>query len=370
MRDSVRRDAVDRSAPARPVFRHWLRKLHLWLGLSLGIVYALIALSGSVLALQGPLLRASYPQLATHALPTPRQEAMVLGRMAREWSPQGLRSADLPHADLPVWQLYFDGGVRRYLDPASGELLLTRTPDNDLLLALRSWHTQLLAGDVGESVLGVVGWLSLGLLISGAVLWWPGRGRWLAHLTPHAQPPVRRWSSWHRSLGVLGLPLLLMVTFTGTLMLYHDGTRQALSALFRDAPGAAPPARLAPRQAPIDWTAVPAAARHALPGARLSRLALPNERSGLVTVRARMPGETHPVGRSMVWLDPYTARVLGTLDATRAPTGAQVSNALYPLHAGSFGSIWWALVLVAGLLPAFFLVTGFLFWRARTRRRG
>jgi uncharacterized iron-regulated membrane protein len=83
-----------------------------------------------------------------------------------------------------------------------------------------------------------------------------------------------------------------------------------------------------------------------------------------------MSGETHPVGRSMVWLDPYTARVLGTLDATRAPTGAQVSNALYPLHAGSFGPIWWALVLVAGLLPAFFLVTGFLFWRARTRRRG
>jgi uncharacterized iron-regulated membrane protein len=28
------------------------------------------------------------------------------------------------------------------------------------------------------------------------------------------------------------------------------------------------------------------------------------------------------------------------------------------------------LVLLSGLLPPFFLVTGFLFWRARTRRRG
>jgi uncharacterized iron-regulated membrane protein len=356
------RDTVHQAAPTRSAFglRHGLRKLHLWLGLSLGTAYALVALSGSVLALQGPLLRVLHPGLAAHALPTPAQQAAVLGRIAREWSPQGLRGADLPDAELPVWQLYFNGGVRRYLDPASGELLLTRTPDNDALLALRDWHTHLLAGHAGETWLGVLGWCSLFLLVSGLVLWWPGRGRFLTHLTPHAQPPVRRWLSWHRSVGALGLPVVLLV--------YHGGTRQALQALFGDAAEAPQPAPVAARDAAIDWPAVLAAARQALPGATLGRLSLPSQRDGRLTIRARVPGEWNPTGRSVIWIDPYQARVLGVMDATRADTGVQVNNAIYPLHAGTTGPIWRTLVIVSGLLPPFFLVTGLLFWRVRTRR--
>lgn len=359
-------------APARAAaagVRHWLRKLHLWLGLGVGTVYALIALSGSVLALQQPLLRALHPQLAAHAPPTPAQQAAVLERIAHDW-PAGLRGADLPNDELPVWQLYFDGGVRRYLDPASGALLLTRSPRDDVLLALRDWHTHLLAGERGEALLGVLGWTCLFLLLSGLVLWWPGRGRFLAHLKPHAQPPVRRWLTWHRSVGVLGLPLLLVVTLTGTLMIYHGGTRHALQAAFGDAPEAPPPPRIAARGQPIDWAAVLAAARQALPGARLSRLSLPGARDGRLTIRAQAPGEWHPVGRSMIWLDPYRVRVLGVRNAARAAPGARASDAIYPLHAGRLGTAWWTLVTVSGLLPPFFLVTGFLFWRTRARRRG
>jgi uncharacterized iron-regulated membrane protein len=371
MLDRVRADTVRQAAPARTArgLRHWLRRLHLWLGLSLGTVFALVALTGSVLALQGPLLRALHPELTAHTLPTPAQEAAVLERIAREWSPQGLRGADLPDDELPVWQLYFTGGVRRYLDPADGELLLTRSPGNDVLLALRDWHTHLLAGRAGETWLGVVGWFSLFLLVSGVVLWWPGRGRVLAHLKPHAQPPVRRWLSWHRSFGALSLPVLLLVTLTGTLMCYHGGTRSTLQALFRDTPEPPQPASIALRHDPVDWSAVLAAARRALPGATLSRLSLPSERDGRLVVRARMPGEWNPNGRSMIWIDPWQVRVLGTADATGADTGVQVNNAIYPLHAGTTGPLWRTLVFVCGLLPPFFLVTGFLFWRTRTRRR-
>jgi len=366
------RDTVHQATPARTArgVRHWLRKLHLWLGLSLGTVFALVALTGSVLALQGPLLRASHPELAAHALPTPTQEAAVLARIARDWSPQGLRSADLPDAELPVWQLYFNGGVRRYLDPAHGELLLTRTPGNDVLLALHDWHTHLLAGHAGETWLGVLGWFSLFLLVSGVVLWWPGRGRFLTHLKPHAQPPVRRWLSWHRSFGALSLPVVLLVTLTGTLMCYHGSTRSTLQALFGDTPEPPQPATVALRHAPIDWSAVLAAARQALPGATLGRLSFPSARDGRVILRAHVPGEWNPTGRSMIWIDPWQARVLGVSDATRADTGVQVNNAIYPLHAGSTGPVWRTLVIVCGLLPPFFLVTGFLFWRARTKRRG
>lgn len=363
MRDSLEQTTLVRSTSR---VRHWLRQAHLWGGLSLGLVYALIALSGSVLALQGPLLRALHPELAAHALPTRTQQAAVLERIVRDWSARGLRNSDLPTAALPSWQLYFDGGVRRYLDPASGELLLTRAPDTDVLLALRYWHTNLLGGQTGETLLGVLGWVTVLLLLSGLVLWWPRRGQLRAHLTPRTQPPARRWLSWHRALGALSLPLLLLVTLTGTLMVYHGGAKQALQALFADAPSAPPPAPIPARATPINWAAVLDAAQHALPGAELHRIALPSANDGRVNVRARAADEWHTVGRSVVWLDPYQARVLDVVDATKEDTGARLGNALYPLHAGSdAGSFWWAVVLLSGLLPPFFLVTGFLYWRAR-----
>jgi uncharacterized iron-regulated membrane protein len=151
-------------------------------------------------------------------------------------------------------------------------------------------------------------------------------------------------------------------------MTYHAGTRQALQALFFDAAEPPVPAPVAPQAQPVDWTAVLAAARQALPGATLGRIALPGGDDGRVTFRARMPGEWNPTGRSMIWLDPYRARVLGARDASAADTGARMNDAIYPLHAGSLGPAWRSLVVVCGLLPAFFFATGLLFWRARRRR--
>jgi len=360
---------IDASTRHAGAVRYWLKRLHLWAGLSVGLVYALIALSGSVLVLQGPLLRLLHPSLAAHALPDATARAAVLTRIAHEWPSRGLRSADLPTAELPVWQLYFSDGSRRYLDPANGNLLLMRATGSDPLLTLRDWHTHLLTGETGEAVLGVLGWLTLGLLLSGVWLWWPGRRNLRSSLRMHTQPPARRWVSWHRSTGALSLPLLLLVTLTGTLMVYSAGTRHVLQTLFADAPARPTPTRIAPRPQAIDWAAVLDAAQHALPGAELRRIALPSAHDGRVTIRARAAGEWHPVGRSQVWLDPYRAQVLGAVDATTEGTGARLSNAIYPLHAGSVGGLTGKLlVLLCGLLPPFFLVTGFLFWRTRQRR--
>jgi uncharacterized iron-regulated membrane protein len=363
--------AVASPSHRQRLLRHWLKRLHLWVGLSVGVAYALIALSGSVLALQEPLLRLAHPSLMAHALPDASQRAAVLTRIAAEWPPVGLRTVDLPTAALPVWQLYFADGTRRYIDPADGHLLLTRAPGSDPLLTVRDWHTHLLAGEAGENLLGVIGWLTLGLMLSGLWLWWPDRRKLRDSLRTYAQPPTRRWLTWHRSVGALGLPLLALVTLTGTLMVYNAGARHALQAIFRDAPAPIPPTAIAPIQQPINWAAALAAAQRVLPGAELHRISLPSATDGRVIIRARVQGEWHTVGRSQVWLDPWRARVLAAIDATAEGTGARVSNAIYPLHAGSVGGVTGKLlVLLSGLLPPFLLVTGFLFWRSRTRRRG
>jgi len=363
--------------PSNPPVRHpWrprdlLRKLHLWLGLSVGLAFAVLALSGTVLAFQNDLLRWRHPELFGHALPTPMQRAAILQRIHDAHWPAPVRSIDMPSAELPFWQLYLSGEKRVYLDPSDGRELFTRSKDDDFVLWLRDLHTHLLSGKSGETALGVLGLAELGLILIGLALWWPRRGHWRHAVTMYAQPPTRRWRSWHQGIGALLFPLLLLSTFTGITLIYKDTTRSALAALFGDQQAKPPKApAVAPSDTPLQWSAALAAAQAALPDAELRRITLPNDKNAALTIRARGPQEWNAVGRSAVVVDPYSAQVLSVYDAQTQGGGARLIDKIYPVHSGQVGGVPWQLLIgVVGVLPAFFLVTGFLFWRTRTRHR-
>ncbi|HZH42726.1 MAG TPA: PepSY-associated TM helix domain-containing protein [Lysobacter sp.] len=346
-------------ALARRRVRAALAWLHLWMGLGAGLLFALLGLSGSVLTFHTELLRWQQPQLFAHA---PRVDASVLERVYAEWTPQGLTALDLPRPSLPVWQGYFADGSRRYFAPADGELLLVRSAGNDPLMWLHELHTHFLAGETGEQVVGVVGWIALFMLLSGLYLWWPKLARLRSHLRVYSGPPTRRWLSWHRSSGVLLLPLLLLATLTGVGMVYPKLARSLLTTAFGGPP--APSAPAAPAAAP-DWPRILAGARRAWPHDELVRVAPP--KNGVVTLRVRDPREWHPNGRSLLFVD-AGGRVLGRYDATAQAAGVRMEAAIYPLHIAAVGGWPYRIAVAAtGLLPAFLLVTGFLFWR---RRRG
>lgn len=348
--------------------RALLSWLHLWIGLTAGLVFAVLGLSGSVLTFHSQLLLAQHPQLAAQQ---PLADGEVLAKLMDTWSAQGLRAIDLPRESMPAWQGYFNDDSRRYFATDTGELLLVRSVENDWLLWLHELHTHLLAGETGEAIVGVVGWIACFMLLSGLYLWWPRIGRWLAHLRPFANPPVRRWLTWHRSAGAITLPLLLLVTVCGVGMVYHDGARTLLTGLFG---GAAPPKppKLAPAPDAFDWPRILAVAQAGLPDARLSRIAVPGDGERVINIRAQAQGEWHPNGRSLVFVDASDGTVLATHDATTQRAGALATEAIYPLHIGAVGGAAYRIaVALAGLLPSFLLVTGFLFWRRRRAvRRG
>jgi uncharacterized iron-regulated membrane protein len=353
------------TATARRRLRAVLSWLHLWVGLGVGAVFAVIGLSGSVLVFHDELLHWQHPQLAAFE---PQADGRVLARIIERETAAGLRGVHFPDASMPVWTGFYADGRERLFAPDDGRLLLERTTENDALVWLFDLHAHLLGGETGEEVLGVIGWISLGLLLTGLYLWWPKRGRMLAQLRVFRGPPVRRWLTWHRSSGVVLLPLLLLATLTGVGMIYHEAARSLLTGVFGGGETPDVPARSATRGTPIDWPRVLERAQAALPSAALTRAGAPADGSGVVSFRARNAGEWHPNGRSTVHVDLAGHEVLLAHDATAQPLGARMTEAIYPLHIGSVGgaAYKWATAF-AGLLPAFLLVTGFLFWR---RRRG
>lgn len=348
--------------------RAWLAWLHLWLGLVAGTLFALIGLSGSVLTFHTELLRWQHPQLARFAAPGDAQAGAVVDALRREWTARGIGAIDFPRDDLPVFQAYFTDGSRRYFSPEDGSLLLTRTPGDDWLLWLHELHTDLLAGAIGHEAVGVVGLIALFLIASGLYLWWPRLSQLAAQLRWYRGPPARRWMSWHRSSGALTLPLLLLVTATGAAMVYHHATRDLFTVLLGGGETPQPVEHAVDHPVDVDWPRVVAAARAAFPEATLVRSNTPRPDSALVGFRVRADGEWHPNGRSEVWIDATDHTPVLVHDARTQAAGARASETMYPLHIGAVGG--WpyrAAVAASGLLPAFLLFTGFLYWR---RRRG
>ena len=343
--------------------------MHLWLGLSLGVVLALVTLTGCILSFEGPLLTAMHPELTGRTVPDKATLGHALEHILE--APEGgtLRGIALPHRELTAFEGTAKGGDRLYFDPTSGEMILHRSGRSDPLLFLLDWHTHLLSGDVGETILGIVAWTGLFMIFSGAWLYWPGRKRALSHLRPHPRPPILRWASWHRFAGIVALPLALIMIGTGTTMAYRGAVRTGLTHAFGEPAPAKPPKLQGTSDAKVDWSAVLLAAQAAAPDAALTRISLPVKKDAALVIRVRRPGDWNPAGRSMLWLDPFAARVIGGEDATRLGTGGRLANSLFPIHSAAVGGpVWHTLAVVGGLMPTFMLVTGFLFWRARRRR--
>lgn len=350
--------------------RATLSWLHLWVGLVVGTLFALVGLTGSVLVFHDDLLQWQHPQLEGHA---PVADGEVLAGILARWAPEGLSSLHFPEpggSGLPVWQGYFEDGHRAYFAPADGALLLERHVPTDPLLFLQDFHIHLLGGEAGHEVLGIVGWIALGLLLTGLYLWWPRFGKLRAHLKVHNGPPVRRWLTWHRSTGLFLLPLLLLSTLTGLGMVYHAGFRGVLTGIFGGGEVPTAPLQATSDDTAPDWPRILATAGAAMPDARLTRTGPVEPGSDVVGFRARAAGEWHPNGRSLVYVDRAGRRVLLAHDATGQALGARVTEAIYPVHIASVGGEWFRwLTFLGGLVPAFLLVTGFLFWRRRRGRR-
>jgi uncharacterized iron-regulated membrane protein len=345
-----------------------LKTLHLWLGLSLGVVLSLVTLSGAVLTFEQPLLRLAHPELLAYPLPSLDVQGQALARILDTPEGRQLRSIGLPDAELPVWEGTVAGGGRVYFDPADGRLLLRRDARRDPLLLLLDWHTHLLTGKTGETILGIVAFSGLYMVLSGFYLYWPGRKRALGHLRPKMQPPTQRWASWHRMVGAVALPLLLVMIGTGTTMAYRGAVRSGLTQAFGE-PAPRKPPKLAGSAGVVDWPKVLTVAQAAVPGAQLTRISLPLRDHAALVLRVRRQGEWNPTGRSMLWIDAGKAQVIGGEDATRLGTGGRLANALFPIHSAAVGGvIWHTLAVFTGLLPGFLLVTGTLFWWRRRHR--
>lgn len=349
--------------------------LHRWTGGLLGLLLAVLGLSGVILVHKDAWI------LLPHARDAQVQDlAAVVGSverlMAGSPAPNSITFAS---RDLGLHRVRFTGEAGAYADQAGGIVARWDSKWERPELWLFDLHHYLLAGETGALVAGWVALIGLGFVVTGLILWWPRRKTFEFRLWP-ARMDRPRIIRQHRDFGVVVAPLLTLSLLTGAMLTLRPVADLVLtpwgsSAELR-ASLAAPQARGGAPAQQLSWTRILGEARRRFPDAEFRVLSLPQKPGGLISIRMRQPAEWLPNGRSTLWFDASDGRLVEARDALSMGRGVQMFNAVYPLHAAKVGGLPYRIVMTASGLALCLLGTlsVWTFWfrrpQARRSRKG
>lgn len=351
--------------------RRLIFHLHLYVGLSVGALLAIIGLTGSALVFAEELDAWLNPHLH-HAAPSAVGSLSLekATQRARRFHPAGrIIYVRMPRAEGGTYEFWFDAndGLRVYVHPSTGEIRGARVWRESLVGRIYGLHSELLGGKRGETALGICAALLLLLGATGLVLWWPG-GRRLSHALRINWSGNRKRVVYdlHNIVGFFASAFLTVSAITGLYLVFDAPFARAINRLTASAPRSTPRALLS-RPSLDD---VLRAADQALPGAPTTYIGWPKDETAPFVVRKRFPAELHPNGRSFVYVDQYDGEVLLVENALRSPLGTRLVNLFYPIHIGLWGGLPTRILqALIGLTPAVLFITGLLMWRNRTRKR-
>jgi len=361
-----------------------LFQIHLWTGLTLGIVLAVLGLSGSVLVYHDELL-------AMTQAPVPRAQAAgvmlpldaLLASAREKFSKRANATVTLPEKQGDALLVRFQAGSRPgpqrgtdvYVDPASAKVLDVRqAPYNAFIGLMHDLHGRLLIP--GREGRQAVGWLGVAMLLlgcTGIVIWWPKRGQWsMAFGVRRNARGYWLYRDLHGAVGIWGLVVFLIVSFSGVAIAFPDTVRSIVTF------GASQPAsptfdlRSGPEvepvqgRKPIGLDAAVALVKMQTPNADVRRISIPSKRNAAWRV---MIGSADDGPVSTAYVDPWNAKIVAMRNAST--NGADSFMAWQrPLHQGSgWGALWRILVFLSGLLPSLFVTTGIVMWVKKRRAR-
>ena len=344
--------------------------LHRWLGGTIGLLLAVLGVSGALLVHKDVwtgVPGAGDAQVTDTAALAATAQRLMADPEARP------RSIVFASENFGLNRLSYAGEAGAYADQ-TGEIVTRWSSQWERPeVWLFDLHHHLLSGDTGEMVAGVAGLVGLGFVITGLILWWPLRRSYEFRPVPKtlSRFPILRH---HRDWGVVLAPVLALSLITGSIMVFRPvanlilgpGAEAEVTASLKP-----PPPRKADLADDLDWGGMIRTARQLYPTAEVRILSLPREGNGLVSLRLRQPAEWLPNGRTTLWFAADTGRLAHSRDALKLAPRAQAYNALYPLHAAKVGGLPYRLLMtLSGLtLGLFGTLTVWTFWFARKPRR-
>jgi len=391
------RIAQKSSAKSRPltmkIRRKWWLTLHLWMGLTLGLLLAVYGLTGSILVFHDEIDEWLNPKLLTVMAPDdkpnrykPLNEIYQAGQDAVP-KQAVLSYSDYPRNDTAVFKLSFlvptantmenwEVYANPYTAEITGKRLLGTSdnliPNTFIGFVFELHYALLLDHKISRIVVGVSGSLLIISVLTGLIVWWPLTGRWRQALTIKRKAAFERFNfDLHKTSGVYTALIMVPVLFSGVYMVLPENVVPVLEVFspvtyrywFTSTP--------TPNATPISMADAVAIAEQYYPRGRPHWIYGATEATDTYTVCLNdvdRPGSW--LQRVCVVMDRYNGKVLDIDDPAdvTVTAGEVFTHWQWPLHSGqAFGMTGRLLVFATGLACPVLFVTGVIRWLQKRR---
>ncbi|NEQ27267.1 MAG: PepSY domain-containing protein, partial [Microcoleus sp. SIO2G3] len=213
---------------------------HRYIGLIVGIVLAIVGLTGSLLVFEHEIDHALLSQQIGHFVPQEQRVPLATAienveaayRDRLEFKEMKIEGAGMVPGEPYSIALALpdDKSLQVYVNPNTGEVMGDRDWEKSFFHYVYELHYQLLAGDWGMYFVGICALLLLVLSITGILLW-PGwnklisgfKIKWNAH-------PKRTNYDMHKVAGIVAAVFLAMIAFTGFCWNFWEWSEPAIYA--------------------------------------------------------------------------------------------------------------------------------------------
>jgi uncharacterized iron-regulated membrane protein len=359
--------------------------VHRWLGVGLGLWFALVGLSGAILVFEDPIDAWLNPRLLTTNSKGAHLSAQTIVERAEAVYPLGLvEKIRFPAADGDVYRLTMPVKPRRVgaerieatFDPVSGTFLGARSLESlgiappDILRTLYEFHRNVLLGNAGSNIVGIAGLLLLTSAITGFVLAAPRTRAALKRIVwinPRTSA-TRIAYDFHRSTGIVFAVTLLLATLTGATLVYVNYVRDLVSVFSKVAPFPIVPWQQQSAHEPLQLDRVIADVRQRFPEHSLLEVhGSPRQIAGHLYY-LKKPGDVHRLGDTIAWINPLSGEMMVERSPRTRTAGEGFMHWLFPLHSGTaFGMPGMIAMSATGAAPLLMVLTGLWVWLRKRR---
>lgn len=403
-----------KTKPVWTKLRKFLNDIHLWIGLTSGIVVLLICLSGTIYVFNTEIRELASPELykvsrAADArrlpiekliadaagqtggkvisikIPADPESAYVLTvKNLEKAEDQGLEKAKNGVKEKPTAP---SRGVQYLIDPYSGKILGSSAEKNkvtEFMQLMFSLHRWLLLDRIEEPIFGELPNRKLGSYISGTatilftlgvitgiIIWFPQKIRnWKQGLKVNWKASWKRVNhDLHNSLGFYSCLLLLLMGITGpqwSFSWYREALRKSLGTYEQEGTSKPelPKSQVQsenPHTLLLDSFIV-AADKNLNYRGNLT-ISFPADSTDIVLLSKTRTGFFAPAAADKIYVDQYSAKVLKSDIFSLKPFNERVSGSIKAIHVGDvYGTFSKILYFLACLVATSLPVTGTLIW--------
>ncbi|NOT85988.1 MAG: PepSY domain-containing protein [Methylococcaceae bacterium] len=379
------KDLTVKPTPRRQKWRSFWLNVHLYLGLSVGLLFVLIGLSGSLLVFYVEIDELINPVLQISRVPVtaPKTyEAIFQALRIRHPERTGAWRLEVPrHAQAPLIARYYKPIETEHLvfaplmasvNPYSAEVTSSRFWGEFLMTWIYDFHYTLLLDSTGKTIMGIGGGFLLLGLGTGLYLWWPAPSKLRMALSiKKAASKPRFIFDLHKLNGVYGFVILALLILSGILLelpdFFNPGIER-LSPLYQSKNTISMPQSDKSR---ITLDQAIAFAVEKFPKATLRWIETPHNEIGSYRIMLYQHGEpSKRFPKTTLWIDQYSGVILSVRNPANHSAGDHFLSWLHPLHSGEIAGLpgrW--VVLISGFMPLILYVTGFMRWRQKRRAK-